>query len=112
MESNTIIILVVAVLMLVHLAIGVPLFVVLGLGALAMIIGCNVYSINVFGEVPFSAIDSWALLAMPLFILAGEIISRGRTAQDLVRVGDALVGWIRGGMGLSLIHISEPTRPY
>ena len=103
MESNTIIILVVAVLMLVHLAIGVPLFVVLGLGALAMIIGCNVYSINVFGEVPFSAIDSWALLAMPLFILAGEIISRGRTAQDLVRVGDALVGWIRGGMGMATI---------
>lgn len=103
MEYNTIVILVVAALMLVHLAIGVPLFAVLGLGALAMIIGCDVYSINVFGEVPFSAIDSWALLAMPLFILAGEIISRGRTAQDLVRVGDALVGWIRGGMGMATI---------
>ncbi len=103
MEYNTIVILVVAALMLVHLAIGVPLFAVLGLGALAMIIGCDVYSITVFGEVPFSAIDSWALLAMPLFILAGEIISRGRTAQDLVRVGDALVGWIRGGMGMATI---------
>ena len=103
MEYNTIVILVVAALMLVHLAIGVPLFAVLGLGALAMIIGCGVYSINVFGEVPFSAIDSWALLAMPLFILAGEIISRGRTAQDLVRVGEALVGWIRGGMGMATI---------
>lgn len=103
MEYNTVVILVVASLMLVHLAIGVPLFVVLGLGSLAMIIGCDVYSINVFGEVPFSAIDSWALLAMPLFILAGEIISRGRTAQDLVRVGDALVGWIRGGMGMATI---------
>lgn len=103
MEYNTIVILVVAVLMLVHLAIGVPLFAVLGLGALAMIVGCGVYSINVFGEVPFSAIDSWALLAMPLFILAGEIISRGRTAQDLVRVGEALVGWIRGGMGMATI---------
>ena len=103
MEYNTIVILVVAALMLVHLAIGVPLFAVLGLGALAMIVGCGVYSVNVFGEVPFSAIDSWALLAMPLFILAGEIISRGRTAQDLVRVGEALVGWIRGGMGMATI---------
>lgn len=103
METNTIIILIVAALMLVHLAIGVPLFVVLGLGAMAMILGCSVYSITVFGEVPFSAIDSWALLAMPLFILAGEIISRGRTATDLVRLGEATVGWLRGGLGMATI---------
>ena len=97
METNTIIILVVAGLMLLHLAIGVPLFVVLGLGAAAMILGCDVYSISVFGEVPFSAIDSWALLAMPLFILAGEIISRGKTANDLVRLGEAL---FEGNVGI------------
>ena len=103
METNTIIILVVAGLMLLHLAIGVPLFVVLGLGAAAMILGCDVYSISVFGEVPFSAIDSWALLAMPLFILAGEIISRGKTANDLVRLGEAIVGWIKGGLGMATI---------
>ncbi len=103
MDTNTIIILVVAALMLVHLAIGVPLFVVLGLGTAAMILGCDDYSINVFGEVPFSAIDSWALLAMPLFILAGEIISRGRTATDLVRLGEAVVGWIKGGLGMATI---------
>lgn len=103
MDTNSIIILTVAALMLVHLAIGVPLFIVLGLGTLAMILGCNVYSINVFGEVPFSAIDSWALLAMPLFILAGEIISRGRTATDLVRLGEAVVGWITGGLGMATI---------
>ena len=103
MDTNTIIILVVAALMLVHLAIGVPLFVVLGLGAAAMILGCDVYSISVFGEVPFSAIDSWALLAMPLFILAGEIISRGRTASDLVGLGEAIGGWIKGGLGMATI---------
>ncbi len=103
MESNTAKILVIAFLMLVHLGIGVPLFVVLGIGSLAMMIFCNVYAINVVGEVPFSAIDSWALLAMPLFILAGEIISRGRTAHDLVKLGEALVGWVRGGLGMATI---------
>ena len=92
MDENTVIILAVAGLMLLHLAIGVPLFVVLGLGSMAMILGCDVYSISVFGEVPFSAIDSWALLAMPLFILAGEIISRGRTANDLASLGEAIAG--------------------
>ena len=103
MDENTVIILAVAGLMLLHLAIGVPLFVVLGLGSMAMILGCDVYSISVFGEVPFSAIDSWALLAMPLFILAGEIISRGRTANDLVSLGEAIAGWIKGGLGMATI---------
>lgn len=103
MDPNTIKILVIAALMLVHLCIGIHLFVVLGLGAMAMIIFCDVYSISVFGEVPFSAIDSWALLAMPLFILAGEIISRGRTAKDLVNLGEACVGWVKGGMGMATI---------
>ncbi len=86
MESDNLIVLIVILAMLAHLAVGVPLFVILGLGSLALILLCDVYSLSVFGEVPFSAIDSWALLAMPLFILAGEIISRGRTARDIVRV--------------------------
>ena len=103
MDTNTLIILAISAAMMVHLAIGVPLFVVLGLGAMTMVLGLDVYSITVFGEVPFSAIDSWALLAMPLFILTGEIISRGKTARDLVRLGEALVGWIRGGLGMATI---------
>jgi len=102
-EANNIIVLAVIVVMLLHLALGLPLFVVLGLGSLALIILCDVYSLSVFGEVPFSAIDSWALLAMPLFILAGEIISRGRTAKDIVRLSEAIVGWTSGGLGTATI---------
>ena len=55
MEDNATTILVIGALMFVHLAIGIPLFVVLGLGSMAMIVFCDVYSIHVFGEVPFSA---------------------------------------------------------
>ncbi len=90
-------------LMLVHLAIGVPLFVVLGLGAATVILVYDVYSLAAFGDTPFSAINSWALLAMPLFILAGEIISRGKTAHHLVQLAEALVGWVRGGLGMATI---------
>ena len=103
METNNIIVLAVIGVMLLHLALGLPLFVVLALGSLALIVLCDVYSLSVFGEVPFSAIDSWALLAMPLFILAGEIISRGRTAKDIVRLSEAIVGWTSGGLGTATI---------
>ena len=101
MDENTVIILAVAGLMLLHLAIGVPLFVVLGLGSMAMILGCDVYSISVFGEVPFSAIDSWALLAMPLFILTGDLINRSGIARRLSDFAYALLGWLRGGLAMA-----------
>ncbi len=93
----------VAVFMIVHLAIGVPLFIVLALGSIGLILLTGVYSLDSLGTTLFAAIDSWALLAMPLFILAGEIISRGRIAKDLVRLGEVLVGWIRGGLGMATI---------
>lgn len=96
-------VMVVILIMLLHLAIGVPLFVVLGLGALAIILLYDVYSLAAFGDTPFSSIDSWALLAMPLFILAGEIISRGKTARHLVNLAEAIVGWMKGGLGMATI---------
>jgi C4-dicarboxylate transporter DctM subunit len=102
-SENELIVLGIAVLMAIHLGIGLSLFVVLGLGSLAMIAAVGVYSISIAGEVPFSAMDNWALLAMPLFILAGDIISSGRIARQLARLGDALVGWITGGMGMATI---------
>jgi C4-dicarboxylate transporter DctM subunit len=90
-------------LMVVHLAIGLPLFVVLGLGSLAIMLWADVYSLSAFGEAPFQAIDSWALLAMPLFILAGDIVSSGRMAKAIVRLGNAALGWVRGGLGMTTI---------
>ena len=92
---------IIILVMLAHLAFGVPLFVVLGLGALAIILIYDVYSLAAFGDTPFSSIDSWALLAMPLFILAGEIISRGKTARHLVNLAEAIVGWMKGGLGMA-----------
>jgi C4-dicarboxylate transporter, DctM subunit len=102
-SDNEAIVLGIVVLMALHLAIGLSLFVVLGLGSLAMIAAVGVYSISIIGEVPFSSMDNWALLAMPLFILTGDIISSGRIARQLVRLGDALVGWITGGLGMATI---------
>lgn len=103
MTDNDLIVLAIGAGMLVHLAIGVPLFIVLGLGSLAMIAAAGVYSVSIIGEVPFTAMDNWALLAMPLFILTGDIISSGRIARQLVELGQAAVGWITGGLGMATI---------
>lgn len=89
--------------MLLHFAAGVPLFVVLALGSMGLIALTGIYSYDSLGTTLFSAVDSWALLALPLFILVGDIMSRGRMAEDLVRLGESIVGWIRGGLGMATI---------
>lgn len=90
-------------LMLLHLVIGLPLFVVLAVGSLSLIVLTSAYSLAGLTTTLFDALDSWALLAMPLFILAGEVISRGRIARDLIGLGEALVGWMKGGLGMATI---------
>jgi len=101
--SNVQIAAIVTILMLIHLIIGLPLFIVLAVGSISLITLSGAYSLSSLSTTLFASLDSWALLAMPLFILAGEIISRGRIARDLVGLGEALVGWIKGGLGMATI---------
>ncbi|VTU41777.1 Neu5Ac permease (plasmid) [Variovorax sp. RA8] len=89
--------------MLAHFAIGLPLFAVLALGAMAFILAGGVYTLDTLGSTLFGAVDSWALLSLPLFILVGELMTRGRMAEDLVNLGESLVGWIPGGLGMTTI---------
>jgi tripartite ATP-independent transporter DctM subunit len=46
----------------------------------------------------FSGVNSFTLLAIPLFILMGELMTSSTIADRLVALSSALVGWIRGGL--------------
>lgn len=45
-------------------------------------------------------LNSFSLMAVPFFILAGEIMSAGGITRRLVKLADALVGWMRCGLGM------------
>ena len=47
----------------------------------------------------YNGIDSFPLLAVPFFILAGEIMMRGGISERLIGLASALVGRMRGGLG-------------
>ena len=49
----------------------------------------------------FAGLDLFPFLAMPFFILAGEIMNRSGITTNLVKFADTLVGWLRGGMAHS-----------
>jgi tripartite ATP-independent transporter DctM subunit len=45
-------------------------------------------------------INAFSLMAVPFFILAGDLMSNGGIASRLVKLADALVGWMRGGLAI------------
>lgn len=49
----------------------------------------------------FSGLNLFPFLAMPFFILAGEIMNRSGLTLNLVNFAQSLVGWLRGGMAHS-----------
>ncbi|NCC46987.1 MAG: TRAP transporter large permease, partial [Bacteroidia bacterium] len=80
------------------LLIGVPISISIGASA---ILGCFSlgYPIMVIGQKMVSGIDSFLLIAIPLFILAGNVMNAGKITEKIFDFAKRLVGWIPGGLG-------------
>jgi C4-dicarboxylate transporter, DctM subunit len=61
------------------------------------------YPLTIIVQQAFLTVDSFVLLAIPLFILAGFLMETGGIAVRLVRFAQALVGWIRGGLAMTVV---------
>ncbi len=94
--------LVVVVIFFLLLALGMPVGFVLGIAGLTGIftMGGGRFLMMVPDRM-FAGLDLFPFLAMPFFILAGEIMNRSGITNHLVRFAAALVGWMRGGMAHS-----------
>jgi len=88
-----------AIVLLISLAIGVPVAFALGLTGLIYLITTHAYPSTVAAHF-FGTLNSSGLLAIPFFILAASIMSRGGATRRLVNVIDALFGHYRGGLPL------------
>ena len=84
----------------VFLASGLAIaYVIGGAAVLAFIATDNARYLAILPQQVFSKIDVFALMAMPLFILAGELMNRGGITGALINLSMALVGRVRGGLG-------------
>ncbi|SHF85715.1 TRAP transporter, DctM subunit [Modicisalibacter ilicicola DSM 19980] len=80
------------------IVIGMPIS--FGLAAISLFIFISSdYSLSPIVSEAVNGLDSFPLLAIPLFILVGEVMSEGGIAKRLVRLASALVGFISGGLG-------------
>lgn len=86
------------VLLVVLLTVGVPIAFCIGLLALAGLTLAGITSPTIAAQRMFSGMNAYALLALPLFILGGNILVAGGVIQRLIEFADVMVGRIRGGL--------------
>ncbi|WGF88025.1 TRAP transporter large permease [Marinivivus vitaminiproducens] len=82
----------------VFLVLGTPVAFCLGLASLATVVYLGMPPLIVFQRLN-SGMNAFALLAIPFFIYAGDLMVRGGIAAKLVRFAASLVGHLRGGLG-------------
>ncbi len=92
----------IGLIFLLLLVIGVPVAFVLGLTSLLYILVSGTISLKVVAMRMYGGIDEFVLLAIPFFILAGQLMTKSGITQDLVKLSNLIVGRIRG----SLAHIN------
>ena len=95
--------LVIALVLVLALAFSVPIGISLGLAALAGILWLSPDFLILLPQRVLAGFDSFPLLAIPLFILAGTIMGRGGIARRIVGLAMLVVGRIRGAMGMVAI---------
>jgi tripartite ATP-independent transporter DctM subunit len=80
------------------LALGMPIAFAMSGSALAALVFRSDFPLDVFIQKTFSAGNSFSLLAIPFFVLAGELMTVSRLTDGLVELCDALVGHVKSGM--------------
>jgi tripartite ATP-independent transporter DctM subunit len=83
------------------LALGMPVGIAIGVAGTVGILDMGPRFMQMAPDRVFAGLDLFPFLAMPFFILAGEIMNRSGITAGLVKLADSLVGWMRGGMAHS-----------
>ena len=96
------------------IALGLPIALSIGLPAIGFMLTPGVFpsgvQISALGQtivqLLFAGVDSFDLLAIPLFMLAGSIMETGGISRQLIDFSDSLVGWVPGGLACAVIVAS------
>ena len=85
--------------MLAAMALGVPIAFSLLLCGAALMWHLNMFDAQILAQNVINGADSFPLLAVPFFMLAGEIMNAGGLSRRIVNFAMALVGHVKGGLG-------------
>jgi C4-dicarboxylate transporter DctM subunit len=99
------ILLVVAAIFVVLIVFSMPIVFALGVSGVAGL-AIGGYDMQVLASSMVSGSQSWVLLAIPAFVFAGGLMEKCGMSHALVDFARALVGWVKGGLGMSVIVVA------
>ena len=94
LEANDILSFTHAPIAIVLILIGMPVAFALGLGALSTLLFDPNLPLTLVPQRMFTALDSWPIMAVPLFMLAGGLMDKGGMSRRIVEFASACLGFI------------------
>jgi C4-dicarboxylate transporter DctM subunit len=88
---------------LVTAALGLPLAFTLALTSATYLVGIGGVSLTILPIKLLGGVDSFVLLAIPLFVLAGALMESGAISERIVDLAMAIVGQVRGGLAMVVV---------
>jgi C4-dicarboxylate transporter DctM subunit len=89
------------------LALGLPIFVILLVTVIVLLAFFMNVPFTVVPQMMFGSIDKFALLAVPFFIFAGEVMGQGGISDRLIRWVQSIFGGVRGSLALTTVGTCE-----
>ena len=86
-------------------ALAVPIWATIGMAAVTMLIMSGDLPLSLVGESLFDGIDAFALTAVPLFILTGDVLVRTGLSRKFLNVAEALTQFAKGGFGSATVLV-------
>ncbi len=87
------------------IALAVPVWASIGAAAILMLVMSGDLPLSLVGESLFTGIDAFALTAVPLFILTGDVLVRTGLSRKFLNVAEALTCWAKGGFGSATVLV-------
>ena len=87
------------------IAMAVPVWAAIGAAAITMLLMSGDLPLSAVGESLFTGIDAFALTAVPLFILTGDVLVRTGLSRKFLDVAEALTCWTKGGFGSATVLV-------
>jgi len=84
---------------------GVPIWAVIGATSIALLVWSHTLPLTLMGSSLFDGIDAFALTAVPLFILTGDVLVRTGLSRKFLDVAEALTCWTRSGFGSATVLV-------
>lgn len=91
--------LIAALLFVLFLALGVPIAASLGLASLIAVLATNKVPLVIVAQMVYASADSFSLMAIPFFMLAGTVMEAGGLSRRLINFANCVVGGTTGGLG-------------